>query len=184
MEPSFYLGRGATPVLSRRRLLADDRVLREGEGRLGDFLLGVLVAVGESRQTPDPHNHHGVTDPERYPRRGLRDGDLDAIARTHGVDRRLVARVQARGKLPGHRLHLVGDEGSATDVAVAREHAVRERETKEFSHNSHPSPSYMMYPFRPGVGLIFKVLPTKFRLAGQSWRNKLVKWLIPSARPM
>lgn len=182
MEPSFYLGRGTTPVLSRRRLLADDRVLREGEGRLGDFLLGVLVAVGESRQASDPHNHHGVTDPERYPRRGLRDGDLDAIARTHSVDRRLVARVQARGKLPGHRLHIVGDESSATDVAVAREHAVRERESKEFSH-SYPS-HHAMYPFRPGVGLIFKVLPTRFRLDGQSWRNKLVKWLIPSAQPV
>jgi len=113
-----------------------DGVHREGEGRRGDFLFGVLVPVSESWQATDSHHDNRIARAERHTRWGLRNRDIDPEPRMHGVDGGRVRRV-ATGLdiLRDQRSDLIDGKRAAGDVAVADEHAVRQRETEELFHD-------------------------------------------------
>ncbi len=109
-----------------------DRVLRELEGRLRDLRVRVLVTVGEPRQAAHAHHDYGVAGSDQHPGRRRRNGDVDAETRAHRLDRRFVRRVQAcldnaEFDIP---LNLLSRQHAPTDVAVAREHRVGEREAE------------------------------------------------------
>ena len=113
-----------------------DGVHREGGGR---FLFGVLVPVSESWRATDSHHDNRIARAERHTRWGLRNRDIDPEPRMHGVDGGRVRRV-ATGLdiLRDQRSDLIDGKRAAGDVAVADEHAVRQRVRKCRWHSARP----------------------------------------------
>jgi len=87
------------------------------------------VPVGEPRQAADTHHDNAVAGVQGDPRRRLGNRYVNPEARPHRVDGGFVAGV-ATGlyALCDQRLDLLNGNGAAGDVAVADEHAVRQRE--------------------------------------------------------
>lgn len=101
----------------------DDRVHREQEHRAFDLVGRVLVPVGETRESADPHDDDRVTGIEHHARRGHGDLDVDAEPLLHGVNGRGVRRVAAGlHALLDEALHLVYGQRATVDRAVTGEH--------------------------------------------------------------
>lgn len=121
-------------IINCRKL--EHEILGEEEARLSDLLLGVLMAVGESRQAADSHHNYGVSGFERHAGRNFGNRHFDPEPRSHRVDSGLVARVTAGLDTPRNSLlDLLDGERVAVNGAVPVKHGICECETKIRLHN-------------------------------------------------
>lgn len=119
-------------------VLADHGILREGECRRSDFLLGVLVTPLKTRQPPHAHYDDGVAEPQLCQRSLCRDDNVNPETITHRCDRCGVAGVEARGEFPRccGGTNLFGCQNCATNRTITLKHRIGNRKSEVFYHYS------------------------------------------------
>ena len=117
-------------------VLADHGILREGECRRSDFLIGVLVTPLKTRQPPHAHYDDRVAVLQLYQRSLCRDDNVNPETTTHHCDRCGVAGIEARDEFPCFcgGTNLFRRQNCTTNHTATLKHAISYRKSEIFCH--------------------------------------------------